>query len=444
VALDILGSSMAERLVSDAPTKCVVYALTPTINSVPVHTVRKPGRGRCLIAAEGVSAGATVLEEMPLIALPLPDSTEHALLCDVCLRDIGSPAEHIQHAAELDRPPVLPIDGDPDFDCRRVECSRGCDAQFCSRECEALAQATFHGPLCPGAEPQAPHAEAVEAFLDHAHGTDEAFLLGGRLVALVLATARREDCSAAQASLALGDFCRVPYWELPKGAEARAACRDECATSLRLLRRALDGSKPARSAARRRGGTSSASFASAASASAAAAACSGGADGWPSLDEWGGLLGLLRQNALCAEVAAPLAGLLPLLAAWCATHARGGHAKKRPRKGAGPEEKEAGLLAEALDALPEAAGEAVRASALYPTVACANHSCAPNAEARFVHGTTRLRLVALRNIAAEEEITISYIDENETGNRRERREALRDYRFVCDCSLCLRPPSRGK
>ena len=86
----------------------------------------------------------------------------------------------------------------------------------------------------------------------------------------------------------------------------------------------------------------------------------------------------------------------------------------------------------------------MRASALYPTVACANHSCAPNAEARFVHGTTRLRLVALRNIAAEEEITISYIDENETGSRMERREALRDYRFVCDCSLCLRPPSRGK
>ena len=78
------------------------------------------------------------------------------------------------------------------------------------------------------------------------------------------------------------------------------------------------------------------------------------------------------------------------------------------------------------------------ANACLQEVSCANHSCDPNAEVRLEIGTTQLRLVARRAIASGEEVTISYIDENDTVGVKERRDALQDYGFVCGCEKCAR------
>jgi hypothetical protein len=168
------------------------------------------------------------------------------------------------------------------------------------------------------------------------------------------------------------------------------------------------------------------------------------------MDDWGHLLGLLRQNALCVEVASPLAGLLPALREWCVARGAktgGVRSSKRKRglaKGAPPhpEASQAASLSRVLDALPPEAWESVQGSAVFPLAACANHSCDPTAEVRFERGNATLRLVARQTIRAGDEITISYIDQNETAGVAERREALRDYGFVCECAACA-PASGG-
>ncbi|KAF5280619.1 hypothetical protein FQA39_LY05267 [Lamprigera yunnana] len=76
--------------------------------------------------------------------------------------------------------------------------------------------------------------------------------------------------------------------------------------------------------------------------------------------------------------------------------------------------------------------------ALFPLQSTANHSCVHNTEPTYLHNNSRLSLVALRDIAAGEEITISYIDECSLGrSRHSRHKILREnYLFICQCSKC--------
>lgn len=67
------------------------------------------------------------------------------------------------------------------------------------------------------------------------------------------------------------------------------------------------------------------------------------------------------------------------------------------------------------------------------------HSCAPNAEVRFNSGMNQSSLIALHSIQSGEEITISYIDPELT--LEERREELRGYGFICNCSKCIEESS---
>lgn len=70
-----------------------------------------------------------------------------------------------------------------------------------------------------------------------------------------------------------------------------------------------------------------------------------------------------------------------------------------------------------------------------------NHACQPNAQQCFI-GTT-LHLYATRDIGVGEEICISYYDDDDDSNvdddeRDERRRFLqREYRFDCQCPLCI-------
>lgn len=80
----------------------------------------------------------------------------------------------------------------------------------------------------------------------------------------------------------------------------------------------------------------------------------------------------------------------------------------------------------------------LQGSGYYRVTCCANHSCCPNASRSvdtFVSDHT-LTLIAQRDIAPNEEITISYIDETEAYEQRS--VALLDYGFVCDCPKCKR------
>ncbi|XP_030767484.1 SET and MYND domain-containing protein 5 [Sitophilus oryzae] len=77
--------------------------------------------------------------------------------------------------------------------------------------------------------------------------------------------------------------------------------------------------------------------------------------------------------------------------------------------------------------------------ALYVLQSCANHSCMPNAEIRFLHNNSRLSLVALEDIEPNEEICISYLDECALErSRHSRRKLLQEnYLFACECPKCI-------
>lgn len=77
--------------------------------------------------------------------------------------------------------------------------------------------------------------------------------------------------------------------------------------------------------------------------------------------------------------------------------------------------------------------------ALYSLQSCCNHSCIPNAEPTFLHNNSKLSLVALNDIKANEEICISYLDEcNLERSRHSRQKELKlNYLFLCSCPKCL-------
>jgi hypothetical protein len=74
---------------------------------------------------------------------------------------------------------------------------------------------------------------------------------------------------------------------------------------------------------------------------------------------------------------------------------------------------------------------------IYLIQSCFNHSCDPNATVEFLEGNSTLTLRTLRDVATDEEVTISYLDEESlklpVG---ERREKLALYLFVCECPRC--------
>jgi hypothetical protein len=82
---------------------------------------------------------------------------------------------------------------------------------------------------------------------------------------------------------------------------------------------------------------------------------------------------------------------------------------------------------------------------LYAVGCCMNHSCEPNvAVAKTGDGRDdTTAFLALRDIAAGEELCISYIDDEDTLLRRERLERLQDYLFECNCTKCARVAAKA-
>lgn len=77
--------------------------------------------------------------------------------------------------------------------------------------------------------------------------------------------------------------------------------------------------------------------------------------------------------------------------------------------------------------------------ALYSLQSNCNHSCCENAEVRFLHNSSRLSLVATKDIEVGEEICINYLDHCARFKSREKRQHFlkENYLFVCRCQRCL-------
>lgn len=70
---------------------------------------------------------------------------------------------------------------------------------------------------------------------------------------------------------------------------------------------------------------------------------------------------------------------------------------------------------------------------LFPLAAMMNHSCAPNTQVVFKRNRKAI-VVALRGIAEGEELTHSYIENEQS--LADRQASLLEYNFICQCSRC--------
>ncbi|WVR09666.1 hypothetical protein IAU60_006741 [Kwoniella sp. DSM 27419] len=70
-----------------------------------------------------------------------------------------------------------------------------------------------------------------------------------------------------------------------------------------------------------------------------------------------------------------------------------------------------------------------------PLVALSNHSCVPNAVVVFPSGGKAMEVIAISDIASQEEILTAYIDVATPYSARQA-ELLDRYRFECECKLC--------
>ncbi|KAF2034793.1 SET domain-containing protein [Setomelanomma holmii] len=78
----------------------------------------------------------------------------------------------------------------------------------------------------------------------------------------------------------------------------------------------------------------------------------------------------------------------------------------------------------------------------YADITRLNHSCLPNAIFSPSYETGNVDIIAIRDIAAHEEVEISYICRIYYASRTERQKLLRDiWGFVCACPHCAPPPN---
>ncbi|KAL4420876.1 hypothetical protein ABPG77_002835 [Micractinium sp. CCAP 211/92] len=341
---------------------------------------------------------------------------------------------------------------------RPVRCPGGCcEEWYCSSRCAEAAWEQYHQLLCVGPEAEdatqgqltdataaagkgkaaaeepssnsrgeggaelAARREALREFLHHADSTNDIFRLAALVVAKTLLGAQRQldanpgaaggsSSSSGSGGASTGrepsaEACwrallaawqpfavghKGLWWECTAAPpEATADMRQLAADSLELLCAAM----PPRLLSR-----------------------------FPALltlPVWGSIIGMFELNNLALFVPSPLQRWLDLLGQLPPGEQEAAYAAAGPFIEALPEE------------LPGCEG-----NAFYGLHSCCNHSCAPNAEAfkRDQDDNGCAVILALRDIAPGEEVTLSYIDEE--APLEERREQLGEYGFACACDKC--------
>ncbi|XP_047939856.1 histone-lysine N-methyltransferase ATXR2 [Salvia hispanica] len=301
-----------------------------------------------------------------------------------------------------------------------VSCIGGCkETYYCSESCAQADWDSFHSLLCIGAGSSSPNREALREFVKHADDTNDIFIPAAKVISSTILRYRK--LKAARVEQQPGklivsdphDTCIFPllleawkpvsmgfkrrWWDciaLPDDvdscdeADFRMQIKDLAFESLQLLKEAIYDEECALLF---------------------------------SLDIYGHIIGMFELNNLDLVVASPVEDYFLYIDDLPPSQ------KKEAEK----------TTKSFLDALGEDYSVSCEGTAFFPLQSCMNHSCIPNAKAfkREEDRDGQATILALRPISKDEEITISYIDEDLPYE--ERQLLLADYGFTCKCPRCV-------
>ncbi|KAL8474381.1 hypothetical protein ACS0TY_031011 [Phlomoides rotata] len=298
-----------------------------------------------------------------------------------------------------------------------VPCLGGCkEAYYCSKSCAEADWGSSHSLLCTGHGSSSPNKEALVKFMKHANETNDIFIVAAKVISFTILRYRELKAAhqhgkhgtsnprdsfifpmlvEAWKPVSMGFKGR--WWDciaLPEDvdssdeAEFRMQIKDLAFQSLQLLKEAIYNEECA-----------------------------------PlfSLNLYGHIIGMFELNNLDLVVASPVEDYFLYIDDLPPSQ------KKEAEK----------ITKPFLDALGDDYSASCQGTAFFPIQSCMNHSCIPNAKAfkREEDRDGQATIIAQRPISKEEEITISYIDEDLTYE--ERQEQLADYGFTCKCPKCI-------
>ena len=365
------------------------------LSRLAVRHTGDPARGKGVFAADSVPQGAAVLCEEPIVVIQESENRGWCFGCGHCLRFIGGIPDQLQLLTQLPiDPELLPFY--PQIMQQRitpVPCPYGCDISYCSEACRNAAIHNGHGFLCCGPD-AAPTAAA--AFADFCRSSNDLLML----VAMMYARAAADVTRGVDISTALrpfSSFQSAEWWQVANGSgsdesdgELVRDLKQLTQTAVHLLQQ-----------------TGIAKVAAVAE--------------FLTVPVYSRLAGVVELNCLAVSLRSPLSDYL------LAVEAAG--------QSISPQQKEA--LQVLLDAIPqEEPDPPLKGFGLYALQGSMNHSCAPALSLReqACDISATITLIANTAIAAGAELTVNYLEEGLS--LQERRLALRDYGFVCCCSLC--------
>ncbi|ETN67879.1 SET and MYND domain-containing protein 5 [Anopheles darlingi] len=365
------------------------------MQKVIVKTTKDKGRG--LYATELIHDGSIIFEEEPLVSCQYSWNAAYGYLaCEYCLYPLETAERNVQRLAN-DSTILLPLP-----DCCSVEAKlvnqakcEGCGVVYCSRDCLERALKQYHGAICLGTDAQNEQhpVNLLVDFWKKMHYPPETcgIMLFVKIVGMFQQTSDPEGLRKQ-----LLDFVHSSVNE-----------------DLRIFHKML-GDKFVQQIEQLYE-----RFAAAFSVQ------SNDRLNWLSLEAFKSLIALVGTNGQ---------GI--------GTSSFGDWVKNVSERQLDQQTRQSvdELIDELYNKMDEVVGTFLNneGSALYAMQSKINHSCTPNAEIVFPKSNHVLALRALRDLAAGEEICISYLDEcNLQRSRHSRQKNLREYYlFECQCERC--------
>ncbi|XP_003580607.1 histone-lysine N-methyltransferase ATXR2 [Brachypodium distachyon] len=297
------------------------------------------------------------------------------------------------------------------FTLPKVVACRGCEEEhYCSQSCADSDWETYHSLLCAGSNTEPSRRSALHKFVEHANDTNDIFLVAAKAITFtILRYKKLKRQHEFQNKLDESNFSllmeawkplsmgfKKRWWDCVAWTEDVDSCDEDsfrqelmdlAFTSLQLLKDAIYDAECA-----------------------------------PlfSLEVYGHIVGMFELNNLDLVVASPVEDYFMYI------DELPDNEKEEAEKATMP----------FLDALGDDCSIPCEGTAFFPLQSCMNHSCCPNAKAfkrdedNDGHGV----IIALEPISKDDEITISYIDEDLPYV--ERQALLADYGFTCACLKC--------